>query len=155
MRWRDRYTGRFVPASFAKSHPDRTVPVRYREPGATPQSRSRKVEYEITATTRGGTPRKRPQTGGRKVDQRVLQLKIRITAPEGTIRSEEDAMRLISKAKRGISLPPGVQVQWIDWRKGTGGRATAGMVERRDVQDALGLFWAALTSGRARIEMGR
>lgn len=157
MRYRSRQTGRFVPTDWARRHPDKVVeaPSKGRaKSGFEKMAERGPVEYEITATTRGGTPRRHPGRGGRRVDQRVLQLKIRIVAPEGTLQEPEDAMRMLSKARRGVPLPEGVSILWIDWQKGTGRTMNSGQVPGREARDGLESFWKAMSSGHAHIDMG-
>lgn len=146
--------GQFVSKEYASQFADKVVPVA--RPVPLPAGPSPKVEYEVTATTRGGTPRKRPREGGRRVDQRVLQLKLRIEAPEGVIQSPVEAMHVIRDVVRGYGLPPEVTIRWIDWQKGTEGElVTEGRVPQAGVRQALTDFWGALTSGRAMVDMER
>lgn len=155
MRYRSRETGKFVSAKWAQQHPDKAVEVRRKKVSDFEEmGRRGPVEYEVTATTRGGTPRRHPSRGGRRVDQRVLQLKIRIVAPEGTLRDATDIMRLLGRARRGDALPDGVSILWIDWQKGTGRTMNSGQVPGRDARDGLESFWKAMTSGHATIDMG-
>lgn len=154
MRYRSKTTGKFVPTVWARQHLDKVAVVSVKQKAGAHAKMSRgSVEYEITATTRGGTPRRHPGRGGRRVDQRVLQLKIRIIALEGTLQDPEDAMRLLSKARRGVPLPDGVSIRWLDWQKGEGRNMNSGQVPGREARDGLESFWKAMTSGHANIDM--
>lgn len=110
------------------------------------------VEYEITATTRGGTPRRRPEAGGRRVDGRVLQLKIRVIAPEGALFNEMDAVNMLRRTVALGHPPKGIDIRYIDWQKGLHGESSRrGTVPRTDAVAGLRDFWAAISSGRANI----
>lgn len=76
-------------------------------------------------------------------DPRPLQVKIRVTARKGMIKNEEDLIAIVQGIIESRVVPAGVTVHWIDWKKGTGGRANEGRIEA-NIADALEDFWFAI-----------
>jgi len=76
-------------------------------------------------------------------DPRPLQIKIRVTARKGLIRSQEDLIAILQQTVATRVVPDGVVIDWIDWQKGTGGKANSGRIER-DLADQLEAFWFAI-----------
>ncbi len=76
-------------------------------------------------------------------DPRPLQIKIRVTARKGMIRSQEDLIVILQETVTTRRVPDGVTLHWIDWQKGTGGKANSGRLER-DLADQLESFWFAI-----------
>lgn len=100
---------------------------------------------------RGGT---RIVKGGRKIDPRPLQLKIRISARKGLIQTREDLLDLIESAIATHEVPEGVVIRWIDWKKGTGGKVRSGHIEE-EVVKALEEFWLAVSHQDAKVRAAR
>lgn len=92
--------------------------------------------------------------GRRRLDTRPLQLKIRITARRGLIRSREDLIDLIDHVRETHDVPKGVTIHWIDWRKGTGGQADGGRITN-EIAEALEKFWLAIAHEDTKILAAR
>lgn len=73
-------------------------------------------------------------------DSRPLQLKIRVTARKGLIQSQEDLLAILQDTVTFRQVPEGVTIHWIDWQKGTGGKANSGRIDS-DLADQLEAFW--------------
>lgn len=76
-------------------------------------------------------------------DPRPLQIKIRVTAQKGLINSQEDLIAILQETVVTRVVPDGVTLHWIDWQKGTGGKANSGRLET-DLADQLESFWFAI-----------
>lgn len=76
-------------------------------------------------------------------DPRPLQIKIRVTARKGLIKSQEDLIAILQETVTTRRVPEGVTLHWIDWQKGTGGKANSGRIEG-DLADQLEAFWFAI-----------
>ena len=70
------------------------------------------------------------------------------------IKTREDLIDLIETIIEREFVPEGVTVHWVDWRKGTGGKANAGHITAEVVQ-ALKDFWLAITHQDAKIRAAR
>lgn len=112
-------------------------------------------EFELTATTRGGTPESHPTSAGRWrektewEDPRKLHLKLRVIVTKAM--PVEVARLLVRRAIETGDIPSGIELRWIDWAKGEEGQATEGTLTRR-LRKALGDFYGALTKGQTRFE---
>jgi hypothetical protein len=62
----------------------------------------------------------------------------------------ETARALVQQAVETGIVPPGIDILWLDWRKGDGASATSGEVMPENVRSALRRFYAALTDGETR-----
>ena len=123
----------------------------------------RGTETEVTATTRGGTPKTHTRGGGRVVDDRQLMVKIRVHHPKGW--SETEVKRTLAGIVQTGRVPTGVEVRYVDWGKGLEG-VYASDAERRaggtDVGhytgaatlDALQNFWAAIEHAQTDVRLG-
>lgn len=76
-------------------------------------------------------------------DPRPLQIKIRVTARKGLIKSQEDLIAILQETVTTRRVPDGVTLHWIDWQKGTGGKANSGRLDH-DLADQLESFWFAI-----------
>jgi hypothetical protein len=84
-------------------------------------------------------------TGGRKkIDQRPLQVKIRVTARKGLIKTKQDLLDLIESTISTGNVPEGVTIHWIDWKKGTGSKANEGHITD-EIAKELEAFWLAVS----------
>lgn len=63
----------------------------------------------------------------RKRDKRPLHLKIRVLAPKGATRN--DVLRVVKRAASTGFLEAPYQLRWLDWTKGSSGRASSGHIE--------------------------
>lgn len=91
----------------------------------------------------------RQRRGGR-VDPAVLHLKIRVVLTRPM--TQDAALALMQEAVETGVVPDGIEVRWIDWEKGGGGRARAGRLSQ-DVAAALEAFYGAIaSSGQTRFE---
>lgn len=101
----------------------------------------------------------------RKVDPRVLQLKIRLRAPRGypadaLLADVQEAAETGLSPAWAASLPAvkrwkaGEWVGWIDWRKGEGAFANSGTLTE-ETRKELRAFWGALTYPTTRLKIGR
>lgn len=90
--------------------------------------------------------------GGRRprglVDPRRLHLKLRVILTHAM--RADTARALVEEAVETGKVPPGIEIRWLDWRKGDGGSARAGSVMPADLRGALRKFYAALTDGETR-----
>lgn len=82
------------------------------------------------------------------VDARRLHLKLRVVLTRSM--RAETARALVAQAVETGIVPPGIDILWLDWRKGDGGSATSGEVMPDDMRAALRRFYAALTEGETR-----
>lgn len=118
--------------------------------GKGPQARG--VEYELTATTKGGTPRRVPGQKGKRtttLDPRKLHLKIRVVADR---QMEMETVRLLlDRAAKTGEIPPGVQIHVIDWIKGE----NEGEVEEELKRQALRGFYRAIRHDNTRTRFER
>ena len=96
------------------------------------------TEYELTATTKGGTP----SGDGIHRDPRVLHLKIRVILERPM--SSERARALVDSALRRGHEVTGIAIEGMDWSKGK----QAGSAEG-DSED-LRRFYGAITKGSTR-----
>lgn len=97
------------------------------------------TEFELTATTEGGSPR-----GDRAfVDPRILHLKIRLVTERAM--PAEVARALLDRAVQDHRVPSGIQIYTIDWDKGDG-------FEQSDdpLSTQLRHFYGAITQGSTR-----
>lgn len=85
-------------------------------------------------------------------DPRPLQIKIRVTARKGLIQSQEDLIAIVRDTIADRVVPDGVTIHWVDWQKGTGGKANAGRITG-DIAEALELFWDAITSEDSQVAL--
>lgn len=76
-------------------------------------------------------------------DPRPLQIKIRVTARKGMIQSQEDLIAILQETVSTRTVPDGVTIHWIDWQKGTGGKANSGRIDH-DLAGQLEAFWFAI-----------
>lgn len=76
----------------------------------------------------------------RRHDPRPLMLKIRVV-PTRPMRKSE-MFRLVETAFRRRLVPEGIDIRWVDWQKGTEGRASGRISD--DVAAALADFHAAM-----------
>lgn len=95
--------------------------------------------------------------GGRRVktfDPRPLQLKIRVTARKGLIKSRGDLLGVIEHVIQTGLVPDGVVIHWMDWKKGEGGEAHEGRIDRNLAKE-LQAFWGALAAADSTLHLLR
>lgn len=78
------------------------------------------------------------------LDKRPLQLKIRVLARPGKITSEQDLLDILEMAWLTETVPEGVRILWIDWKKGEGGEANEGKITA-DLAKEIRAFWHAIS----------
>ncbi len=100
------------------------------------------TEYELTATTAGGTPRGK---GTAMLDPRVLHLKIRVTSDHPMTATM--ASLLLDRMVRTRQDVPGISVQAIDWAKGW---QDGDGLDRHSVRYNLRAFYGAIQAGDPR-----
>lgn len=87
------------------------------------------------------------------VDSRRLHLKLRVVLTHAM--RAETARALVDQAVDTGIVPPGIDILWLDWRKGQGGTARSGEIMHSDMRKALRGFHAALTDGETRFAQVR
>jgi len=99
------------------------------------------TELELTATTRGGTPKGKGGAGVR--DPRVLHLKIRVIVQRPM--TAQTALALLDRVASGERGGSGVRVEGIDWAKGRASGEASG--------DDVARFYGAIRRGESRLEV--
>jgi len=85
-------------------------------------------------------------------DIRPLQLKIRVVLTQRM--TKDQARALLERAVSSGVVPPGIEIRWIDWRKGEHGQANTGRIPE-PVHDELRAFYGAIIQGETRFEKVR
>lgn len=80
----------------------------------------------------------------RRIDPRSLQLKIRVRARKGLITSKEDLIDAIESTIATGIVPDGIEIHWIDWRKGEGSSSKSGRLTD-ELATELAAFWLAIS----------
>jgi hypothetical protein len=70
------------------------------------------------------------------------------------IQTREDLLDLIETIIDEGYVPEGVTIHWIDWKKGTGGKANEGRIAANVAQE-LQAFWLAVSHQDAKIFLKR
>jgi hypothetical protein len=90
------------------------------------------------------------RTGG--LDSRPLHLKIRVVTT--TPQTAETTRLLLHRAIETGIVPPGIEIRWLDWQKGSHGKVSRGVMTS-GLRKALRDFYGAITGGEARFEKVR
>lgn len=87
-----------------------------------------------------------------RTDPRVLSMKFRVVLNEAM--TAEQAHKLLNRAIRTGYVPPGIEIQHMDWQKGEGRRARSGTVDGDDLE-ALRMFRRAISASVVRVDVAR
>lgn len=82
-----------------------------------------------------------PIRGHRRRDTRPLHLKIRVRLRRPM--TEAEMLALVERAVSSGVVPPGIEIRWIDWAKGTGRSANSGRLPDpvyKELRDWYGLI---------------
>lgn len=80
----------------------------------------------------------------RAFDPARLHLKIRVILLEPM--TQADAERALRQTIDEGELAPGIEIRWVDWRKGDEGRIRSGRLDDERIMGALMDFWGAINS---------
>lgn len=94
----------------------------------------------------------RVNVGGRRGGESPLHLKLRIVLTRAM--PAEEARLLLHRAVETGTVPPGIELRWIDWEKGTEGRVNSGVLTGH-LRQALADFYGAITHARTRTRFER
>lgn len=87
------------------------------------------------------------RTNPRKVSEN-LHLKLRVVVTKRMRASQ--ARSLLNRAIATGIVPTGIDIRWIDWEKGVGGKVREGRILPDTMRKALRSFYNALTKGSSR-----
>lgn len=83
-------------------------------------------------------------------DPRVLHLKIRVVLTHAM--TADQARLLLHRAVESGIVPPGIELRWMDWAKGTSGAVREGRIYQAGLRAALRHFYGAMQQAGTRFE---